>query len=102
MLSQMRSSKELRSTEASYIDFIGEHMRSGRSGGGTPLTITITGSKPIELRGLFLDLNIEFSGGQLLRFGPPKLLSPVETLARFSEGTSSGGIFLPLSLSLLS
>jgi len=73
-----------------------------RSGAGTLLTITITKSRPIELRGLFLDLNIEFSGGRLLRFGPPKLLSPAETLARFSEGTSSGRAFIPLSLSLLS
>jgi hypothetical protein len=26
--------------------------------------------KPIELRGLYLDLNIELAGGDLVRFGP--------------------------------
>jgi hypothetical protein len=62
----------------------------------------VKGRKPIELCGLFLDLNIEFSGGHLVRFGPPKLLSSTETLARFSESSLSGRTFMPLSLSLLS
>jgi len=37
-----------------------------------------------------------------VRFGPPKLLSPTDALAKFSEVTSSGRVFIPLSLSLLS
>jgi hypothetical protein len=73
-----------------------------RHGTGRPILIRIKAHNPIELRGLFLDLNIEFAGGHLVRFGPPKLLSSTETLARFSEGTSSGRAFIPLNLSLLS
>jgi hypothetical protein len=73
-----------------------------RNGAGRQIFIRIKGHNPIELHGLFLDLNIEFAGGHLVRFGPPKLLSATETLARFSEGTSSGRVFIPLSLSLLS
>jgi hypothetical protein len=73
-----------------------------RSGEGRPILIEIKGHKPIELRGLYLDLNIEFSGGHLVRFGPPQLLSSIETLVRFSENTVSGRAFTPLSLSLLS
>jgi hypothetical protein len=79
-----------------------------RSGAGRPTLLRVKGRKrlkgrkPIELRGLFLDLNIEFSGGHLVRFGPPKLLSSTETLARFSESSLSGRAFMPLSLSLLS
>lgn len=73
-----------------------------RNGVGRPILIRIKGHNPIELRGLFLDLNIEFAGGHLVRFGPPKLLSSTETLVRFSEGASSGRAFIPLSLSLLS
>jgi len=71
-----------------------------RHGTGRPILIRIKGHNPIEFRGLFLDLNIEFAGGHLVRFGPPKLLSSTETLARFSEGTSSGRAFMPLSLSV--
>jgi len=63
--------------------------------------IGVKGHKPIELRGLYLDLNIEFAGGHLVRFGPPQLLSSIETLVRFSENTVSGRAFTPLSLSLL-
>jgi hypothetical protein len=73
-----------------------------RSGAGKPILIKVRGYEPIELRGLFLDLNIQFAGGHLVHFGPPKLLSSTDTLAKFSEGTSSGRAFIPLSLSLLS
>jgi hypothetical protein len=73
-----------------------------RSGIGKPILIKVGDKESIELRGLFLDLNIQFAGGHLVRFGPPKLLSSTDTLAKFSEGTSSGRAFIPLSLSLLS
>jgi hypothetical protein len=72
------------------------------SGAGRPILIKVKGCEPIELRGLFLDLNIQFAGGHLVRFGPPKLLSSIDTLAKFTEGTSSGRASIPLSLSLLS
>jgi hypothetical protein len=73
-----------------------------RSGVGRLILIKVKGYKPIELRGLFLDLNIQFAGGHSVRFGPPKLLSSADTLAKFSESTSSARAFMPLSLSLLS
>jgi hypothetical protein len=72
------------------------------SGAGKPTLIVTEDCEPIELRGLYLDLNIEFAGGHLVRFGPPKLLSSAETLVRFSKSTISGRAFLPLALSLLS
>jgi hypothetical protein len=72
-----------------------------RSGVGKPLIIKERNRVPIQLRGLFLDLNIKFSTGSLMRFGPPKLLSSFEALALFSEGALSSRIFLPISLSLL-
>jgi hypothetical protein len=72
------------------------------SGVGKPMLIKVRGKEPIELRGVFLDLNIQFAGGHLVRFGPPKLLSSTDTLTKFGEGTSSGRAFTPLSLSLLS
>jgi hypothetical protein len=71
-------------------------------GAGKPILIVTEDCGPIELRGLYLDLNIEFAGGRLVRFGPPKLLSSAETLVRFSKSTILGRAFLPLALSLLS
>jgi hypothetical protein len=73
-----------------------------RSGLGRALVIRLRDREPIEFRGLFLDLNIQFAGGHLVRFGPPKLLSSADTLARLGEGSSSGRAFIPLSLSCLS
>lgn len=70
-----------------------------RSGPGRPIVIKVKGREPIELRGLFLDLGIRFSGGHLVHFGPPKLLSSSEALRQFSR---AAGPFLPMSLSLLS
>jgi hypothetical protein len=69
------------------------------SGPGEPIVIKVDGREPIELRGLYLDLGIRFSGGRLMRFGPPKLLSSSEALRKFSRAT---GPFLPMSLSLIS
>jgi hypothetical protein len=69
------------------------------SGPGGPIVIKVDDREPIELRGLYLDLGIRFSGGRLMRFGPPKLLSSSEALRKFSQST---GPFLPMSLSLIS
>lgn len=73
-----------------------------RSGEGRPIIINVKHRQRMELRGLFLDLNIKFSGGKLLRFGPPKLLPPSKTLALFVESTAPSRRFLPLNLSRLS
>jgi hypothetical protein len=71
------------------------------SGEGASATFGTRGAKPIEMRGLFLDLNIRFSGGQMINFGPPKLLSPADTLVRFAKCTQAGEMYLPINLSLL-
>jgi hypothetical protein len=72
-----------------------------RSGAGRPLLVTTGDHPPVELRGLYLDLDIKFSAGHLVRFGPPKLLSAIEALTLFSESTLTGRTFMPMSLSLL-
>jgi hypothetical protein len=66
--------------------------------------ISVQASKrvPIELRGVFLDLRINFSGGKLTAFGPPKLLSPQEALAVFAERDIAARALLPINLSRLS
>ena len=72
------------------------------SGAGKPTFIVTEDCEPVELRGLYLDLAIEFAGGDLVRLGPPKLLTSTETLMQFSKSAVLGRAFLPLALSLLS
>ncbi len=69
---------------------------------GQPVLIKAYGHKPIVFRGLFLDLNIIFSGGRLVRFGPPELLPAIRALQRFSQSTMLARPLLPMNLSLLS
>jgi hypothetical protein len=71
------------------------------TGKGSPIVVTANGHKPVCMRGLFLDLQIDFSGGQLTSFGPPKLLSPFEALQVFTKRDIAARSFLPIKLSLL-
>jgi hypothetical protein len=73
-----------------------------RGGEGTPIIVPVNARERIEIRGLFLDLNIRFSGGQLVHFGPPKLLTPAKALSLFIESTAPVRRFPPINLSLLS
>jgi hypothetical protein len=49
-----------------------------------------------------LDLQINFSGGKLTSFGPPKLVSSFDALAVFAERDVAARALLPINLSLLS
>src|SRR5262249_54144957 len=72
------------------------------TGRGAPLTVEAAGRPILHMRGLFLDLQINFSGGRLANFGPPKLLSPFEALMIFANRDIAARAFLPINLSLLS
>jgi hypothetical protein len=72
------------------------------TGKGSAIALKTPGSGLIKLRGLFLDLDIRFSGGRLLNFGPPKLLTPADVFVVFAQRMDSGRMFLPFSLSILS
>lgn len=61
---------------------------------------TDTGST-FALRGVFLDLQINFSGGRLVSFGPPKVISPAEALQSFAERDLAARALLPINLSNL-
>jgi hypothetical protein len=69
---------------------------------GSPISIVAKGEKPMGLRGAFLDLQIDFSGGRLAKFGPPKLISPFEALTIFADTDLAARSFLPINLSVLS
>jgi hypothetical protein len=71
------------------------------SGPGAWLTVSHPGIDPLQLRGAFLDLQIDFSGGKLAHFGPPRLLAPFEGLRAFAERDVAARALLPINLSLL-
>jgi hypothetical protein len=72
------------------------------SGIGAPVIVKASGHPPIHGRGMFLDLQINFSGGKLVKFGPPKLLSTFEALTIFAKRDVAARALLPINLSLLS
>jgi hypothetical protein len=74
----------------------------GSSGLGTPITIHADDHASVHMRGVFLDLQINFSGGKLVSFGPPKLLSPFEALTVFAKRDLAARALLPINLSALS
>jgi hypothetical protein len=72
------------------------------SGIGVPIIVETKGRTPIVMSGAFLDLQMNFSGGRLVSFGPPRLLSPFDTMKMFNERDLAARAFLPINLSLLS
>jgi hypothetical protein len=72
-----------------------------RTGKGTPIFLATEDRSQIVLCGCFLDLGIRFSGGQLVRFGPPRLLSPKDALMLAARRMLCVQTCLPLGLSAL-
>ena len=71
------------------------------SGRGAPVVFETEGWPPIHLRGVFLDLQLESSGGRLTKLGPPRTLSPYEAVSSFTERDLTTPTLLPIGLSLL-
>lgn len=55
----------------------------------------------IRLRGVFLDLQIKYSGGRLMKFGPPRILEPPQALEIFANSDDPARAFLPIKISAL-
>jgi hypothetical protein len=72
-----------------------------REGIGAPVVVKAPGRPPIHVRGMFLDLEMNFSGGKLVKFGPPKPLPPFEALTVFARRDVAARALLPINLSLL-
>lgn len=71
------------------------------SGLGTRTKIHTDSAATFALSGVFLDLQINFSGGRLVSFGPPKALSPAEALQTFAGRDLAARALLPINLSHL-
>jgi hypothetical protein len=72
------------------------------TGRGEPVEFKIDGRPPLRIRGIFLDLQVNFSGGQLVKFGPPKSISPYQAVSIFAERDLAARALLPINLSLVS
>jgi hypothetical protein len=72
------------------------------TGIGAPIVVKAKRHASISMRGVFLDLQINFSGGKLVKFGPPRLLAPLKALSVFAKRHVAARALLPINLSLLS
>jgi hypothetical protein len=52
----------------------------------------------LTVQGLFLDLNIRYSAGQAIQFGPPRALSPFEAMSVFAHSEIAARSYLPLNI----
>ncbi|MDR3534394.1 MAG: hypothetical protein P4L90_28005 [Rhodopila sp.] len=73
-----------------------------RIGAGSPTHVHGPNRATFRMTGLYLDLQIHYSGGKLVEFGPPKELTPFEALQAFAVADMSARTHLPLNLSALS
>ncbi len=72
-----------------------------RTGLGAPVRITAKSRAAFDMSGVYLDMRIRFSGGRLIEFGPPYLLSPFEALRVYAKRDTPDRAHLPLNLSSL-
>jgi hypothetical protein len=70
-------------------------------GGGQGIMVRLPGKDSVQVRGMFVDLRVDFSGGQLVTFGPPQLLAPAAALKVFCTRDLAARALLPINLSLL-
>jgi hypothetical protein len=69
-------------------------------GMGAPIIVSVEGcNNPFTMSGVYIDLQLTYSAGQLLSIGPPVILTPFEALARFAKTESPARAHPPLNLS---
>jgi len=71
------------------------------SGLGAPIFVTSGGRKNsgFPMSGVYLDLRLTYSAGQLSSIGPPEIMGPFDALARFAQAISPARPHTPLNLS---
>lgn len=52
----------------------------------------------IMVEGLFLDLNIRYSAGRMVEFGPPRTVSPFEAMRLYARSEDPARSYLPLNM----
>lgn len=69
---------------------------------GAPIFVTAGGRKNsggFPMSGVYLDLQLTYSAGQLSSIGPPEIMGPFGALARFARASSPARPHTPLNLS---
>lgn len=66
-----------------------------------PARVSTSIGERFTARGLFLDLNIRFSAGRVIQFGPPKALSPFEAMSVFAHSEIAARSYLPLNITVV-
>jgi len=72
---------------------------------GAPIFVTAGGTaggrkhSGFPMSGVYLDLQVTYSAGQLSSIGPPQILGPFDALARFAQAVSPARPHTPLNLS---
>ena len=60
--------------------------------------VTTPNGERLTVQGLFLDLNIRYSAGRAIQFGPPRALSPFEAMSVFAHSEIAARSYLPLNI----
>jgi len=72
-----------------------------KCGRGCPVRIYGPKHESFDMAGIYLDLQVHYSAGRLIDFGPPIALSPYQALKIFAYSNMSARAHLPLNLSAL-
>ena len=67
--------------------------------GCPPALISAPNGQRTTIHGLYLDLNIRYSAGQMIEFGPPRAISPFEAVSVFAHADAPARSYLPLNVS---
>jgi hypothetical protein len=60
--------------------------------------VSAPGGRRVAVSGLFLDLNIRYSAGEMIGFGPPKAVSPFDALSIYGRAEMPARAYLPLNV----
>lgn len=66
---------------------------------GAPIAVAGRSQYKLAMRGIYLDLRLTYSAGQLYAIGPPQLLTPFEALEWFAHTEPPARAHPPLNLS---
>ncbi len=55
----------------------------------------------LDIKGAYLDLNIRYSSGRIIEFGPPRLMSPLDAVRIYLLSEIPARCYLPLNLSVV-
>ncbi len=83
-----------------YAFYRQAYLQASR-GLGAPVQVLAKGHVEFCMSGIYLDLQIRYTRGHILKFGPPRVVSPLDALRLFAGTRSVGQPHVPFNLSAL-